>query len=244
MSSAMSHRSRERVMKKGGVLVLVLLCAPVVRAQGPEPIAPPGGKLIKDQWDAAYLDGHRAGYVRLKVEEMPGTAGQKTMRVTQEMDLRVRRGSDIARIPVLTGTEETADGKVAAVFMIQGLGQNVTQELHGKVEGNELIVKAVGKQANFEKRIPWNPRVVSALGELDLLRKRNPPPKPGDKFDYLTYNPVVNTIVTVHVGIDHEEDVTINTVGGAQRLKLLRVTMVPDEIEGVQLPSQIVWYDS
>src|SRR5437667_228008 len=150
MSSAMSHRSRERVMKKGGVLVLVLLCAPVVRAQGPEPIAPPGGKLIKDQWDAAYLDGHRAGYVRLKVEELPGTAGQKTMRVTQEMDLRVRRGSDIARIPVLT----------------------------------------------------------------------------------------------VHVGIDHEEDVTINTVGGAQRLKLLRVTMVPDEIEGVQLPSQIVWYDS
>jgi hypothetical protein len=102
----------------------------------------------------------------------------------------------------------------------------------------------VGPQANFQKKIPWNPNVVSAYGELDLLSKRNPPPKPGDKFDYLTYNPIVNTIVNVHVEIEKFEDTTINTPAGPQRQNLLRVTMVPNEIQGVQLPSQIVWYDS
>jgi hypothetical protein len=196
-----------------------------------------------DLWDAAYLDGHRAGYIRLKVEEVPGPNGQKRRRVSQDMELRVRRGKDVAQIPVTTGSEETLDGKVCEVFMIQGLAQQVKQELRGHVVNQQLVVKAVGNQATFEKQIPWDPRVVSALGELHLLKNRQPPPKPGDKFDYRTYNPIVNAIVTVHVEVDTYEDVAINTPNGLQRLKLLRVSMVPDPIENVQLPSQIVWYD-
>jgi hypothetical protein len=226
--------------RASGFLVLILLGAPAVRAQ-PLPPPPPAGKIVKDLWDAALLDGHRAGFIRLTVEER-GNNGDKIIRTTQEMNLSVRRGPDIARIHVQTGTEETAAGQVVGVFMVQELSQNVKQDLRGRVEGNELVVKAAGQQANFEKRIPWNPRVVSALGELNLLRNRTPPPKPGDKFDYLTYNPIVNTIVTVHVEIEKFEDVTLN--GGQQRSKLLRVTMTPDEIQGVQLPSQIVWYDA
>jgi hypothetical protein len=146
-----------------GSLALALI-ASLSGAQEPEPLGPPGGKIIKDLWDAAYLDGHRAGYVRLKVEEVTAPNGQKLIRSSQQMDLRVRRGREIAQIAVVTGTDETPEGQVREVFMIQGLGQNISQELRGRVEGQELIVKAVG-QANFEKRIRWNPRVVSALGE-------------------------------------------------------------------------------
>jgi hypothetical protein len=225
--------------RASGFLVLILLSAPTVRAQ-PLPPPPPAGKIVKDLWDAAYLDGHRAGFVRLTVEERT-TGGQKIIRTTQEMNLSVRRGPDIAKISVQTGTEETPDGQITAVFMVQGLSQNVQQDLRGRVEGNELVVKAAGQQANFEKRIPWNPKVVSPLGELNLLRNRTPPPKPGDKFDYLTYNPIVNAIVKIHVEVEKFEEVTLN--GGQQRAQLLRVSMTPDEIQSVQLPSQIVWYD-
>lgn len=222
----------------------MLVTTPAGWTQAPEALAPPKEKIIKDLWDAAYLDGHRAGFVRLKIEEIANAQGQPLVRVTQEMNLSVRRGPNIANISVLTGSDETPAGQIVGVFMTQSLGQNVKQELRGRVEGNELVVSAVGPQANFQKKIPWNPKVVSANGELDLLRKRNPPPKPGDKFDYLTYNPIVNTVVTIHVEVEKFEDTTINTPAGPQRQNLLRVTMVPNEIQGVQLPSQIVWYDS
>lgn len=228
-------------------LALILMIAPALPAHAQEqlgaPSALPTGKIVKDIWDAAYLDGHRAGYVHLKVEEMPLPNGQKYLRAAQEMNISVRRGPDIARIPVLTGTDEASDGRVLGAFMIQGLAQNVTQELHGKVDGNKLVVKATGQQANFEKTIPWDPRVVGAYGEQELMRKRNPPPKPGDKFDYLTYNPIVNAVVTIHVEVENYEDQTLNTPTGPQKVKLLRVSMTPDEINAVMLPSQIVWYD-
>lgn len=234
------HRTRSS-------LALILLIVPAVPAQAPEQLGPPAvapaGTTVRDLWDAAYLDGHRAGYVHLKVEQIPGPKGEKILRAAQEMNISVRRGPDIARIPVLTGTDELPDGTVVGVFMIQGLGQNVKQELRGRVEGNQLVVSATGPQANYQKRIPWDPHVVSALGEQDLLRRRNPPPKPGDKFDYKTYNPIVNAVVTIHVEVENFEDVALQSPTGVQRVRLLRVAMTPEEIQGVLLPSQIVWYD-
>jgi hypothetical protein len=228
-----------------GVVVLVL--APAIWAQGPEKLSPPSGKvaddkLLQDLWDAAYLDGHPTGFVRLKVEEVVRPDGQKVIRSTQEMNLSVRRGGDIANVHAITGTDETENGTVIGVFMRQMLGKNVSQDLRGTVKGNQLETKAVG-QSNFEKPIPWDPRVLSARGEQELLRKRNPPPKPGDKFDYLTYNPLINRVVTVHVVVEGQEPVVINSAPKPERLSLLRVSMVPDNIENVPMPSQLVWYD-
>src|SRR5439155_6408462 len=98
-------------------------------------------------------------------------------------------------------------------------------------------VKAVGQQANFEKVLPWNPKVIGTRGEENLLKDRKP--KPGAKFDYLIYEPIVNAIATVRVTVEDYEPVVI----GTERQKLLRVTAVPDEIEDVQLPGQILWFD-
>src|SRR5262245_36822338 len=234
--------------RASGWWVGVMLCAPAVAAQAPETLPPPGGKppaekIIKDFWDAAYLDGHPTGYVRLKIEEIVRPDGQKIIRSTQEMNLSVRRGEDIAHVKAITGTDETEKGVVVGVFMRQWLGQNVAQELRGVVKGNQLETKAVGQSANFEKPIPWDPRVLSARGEQELLRQRNPPPKPGDKFDYLTYNPLINRVVTVHVVVEGHESLQLNTAARPDRVPLLRVSMVPDMIEEARMPSQLVWYD-
>ncbi|MFO0808688.1 MAG: transglutaminase-like domain-containing protein [Gemmataceae bacterium] len=226
---------------------IFVACLPVVAAAQVAAVpatTQPTSKIVKDNWDAAYLDGHRAGYVRLKVEEFTLAGGAKVIRASQEMNLNVRRGNDVNSIMVVTGTDELPDGKLIGVFMQQTLGKGVQQVVHGKVQGNQLQLTAQGPQGNFNKLIPWDPRVVSAAGEAELLSKRDPKPKPGDKFDYYTFNPVVNTIVPIHVTVESFEEVPIRTANGVERPRLLRVSAVPDEIFQVQLPSQLLWFDA
>jgi hypothetical protein len=221
-------------------LSIILLSAVVVPAQPPavpQPAVQLQGKLVEDIWETAYLDGFRVGFMHMSVEEMSPPSGAKFLRASRDLNFSVRRGPDVARMKALTGTDELPDGKVLGVFMQQGLSAQVTQELRGKVEGNQLRVKAVGQLAKFDKLMPWNPNVLGNLGELNLLKTRKP--KPGDAFDYVIYEPIVNAIVTIRVKAEAFEVVPM----GAERPKLLRLAAVPDKIADVQLPSQLLWAD-
>ncbi len=216
------------------VIAILFLTGPL-SAQQP---AAPAGKLVQDIWETAYLDGFRVGYMHFSVEEISPPSGHKYLRAARDLNFSVRRGADVARIKALTGTNELPDGKVLGVFMQQRLSENVIQDLRGTVEGDQLRVKAIGQQANFEKVLPWNPKVVGNLGELNLLKIHKP--KPGDAFDYMIYEPIVNAIVTIRVKAEAYEVVAI----GAERPKLLRLAAVPDKFSDVQLPSQLLWVDS
>jgi hypothetical protein len=216
-----------------------LLFTSTLPAQQPAPAANPApkGKLVQDAWETAFLDGHRVGFMHLTVEEFTQSNGGKYLRAARDLSFSVRRGNDLARIKALTGSDETPDGTVLGVFMHQGLAENVVQEVRGRVEGNQLRVKAEGKLSNFDKVMPWNPKTVGTLGELNILKTRKP--KPGDKFDYVVYEPIVNAIVTIRVKAEAYEVVPI----GAERPKLLRLSAVPDKFADMQLPSQILWVD-
>ena len=217
-------------------LAIVLLGTGYLPAQPPPP-APPAGKLVQDIWETAYLDGMRVGFMHLSVEEVTPPSGNKYLRAARDLNFSVRRGPDVARIQALTGTDETPEGTVLGVFMKQLLSAKLTQELRGKVEGNQLHVTAVGQQANFDKFLPWSPKVVGNLGELNVLKTRKP--NPGDAFDYVIYEPIVNAIVTIRVKAEAFETVAF----GAERPKLLRLAAVPDKIADVQLPGQLLWVD-
>ncbi len=229
------------------VLCLAAVLPAVAVAQVPQPAppqtAPSAAKVLRETWDAAYLDGYRAGYVRLKVEELTTSAGAKVHRATQEMSLRVRRGGQVAAIDVVSGTDEMPDGKVLGVFMTQSLAKQVTQTVFGQVQGDKLALKAAGQAANFTKQVPWDARVVGAAAEADLLRKRNPRPKPGDKFDYYTFQPLINRVVPVHVAVEAIEPVQIRTANGLEKPNLLRVSCTTDEISDVTMPTQFLWFD-
>src|ERR1700704_5328375 len=90
----------------------------------------PVGKVVLDLWDAAYLQGGRAGHVHTFVEEFERD-GEKLLRTTVELRLKVKRFSDTVELGMDSGDIATAEGKVVALFMRQMLGKNKKLEIVG-----------------------------------------------------------------------------------------------------------------
>ncbi len=198
---------------------------------------PNTGKLIYESWMTASFDGVRAGYFHDTVREIEVAPNQKVLTASRQLVLTVRRFGDVATIQAQTGTDESADGKVVGTFMSQQNSKNSQTVVRGVVEGNQLHTKAEG-QMKFDKRIAWDPAVVGMWGELRMVGKLKP--APGTSFDYLMYEPTVNSIVKVNGKAEAIEEVQI----GQQSYRLLRVTAQPMEIGGVNLPGSTFWYDN
>jgi hypothetical protein len=210
-------------------LVLFLLASPVAAGQK-------DSRIVQETWNAAFLGREQAGYLHTVVHALDQN-GQKLLRTTMELDLKVRRFQDIAQMKMTTGTDETEDGKVKSVSMRQYLGKEQQLVLTGTVEGDQLHVKVEGKM-ELDKKIPWNDKVIGLYREQNLFKDRAV--KPGDQFSYLHYEPLISFVVTVRVQVkDYEEFRVAN--GKTQRW--LRVDVAPDKIEGVQLPPTTFWLD-
>src|SRR5437588_2033372 len=95
----------------------VLFIAAAAHAQQPQ------GKLVQDLWDAAYLEGAKAGYVHTTVHEF-NVQGQKIYRTVNELNLTVKRLRDTITMRMESGTDEADNGMVTGVYMRQFLGKD------------------------------------------------------------------------------------------------------------------------
>jgi hypothetical protein len=209
-------------------LALVLA---VGTARGQEP----RGRLVEDLWNAAWLGGGKAGFVHTTIREIERD-GQKLLRATTELNLKLKRFDAMIEVRMEAGTEETPDGKVVGVFSRQSLGKNQQMVLTGSVQDNELHVLVDGGNRQ-KKAVPWNPEVVGQARQERHFQERQV--KPGDQFSFLSYEPVIVAVVTWRVRVKDFEEVEV--LGKKQ--KLLRVESVADKIQGVQLPPLVSWLD-
>lgn len=199
--------------------------------------AEPQGKIVHETWDAAYLNGAKAGFVHTTVREFEQD-DQKVLRSTLEFDLTLKRFTETVRVRMETGTDETPEGKVTGVSMRQFLGKEQVLVMTGVVEGDELHVKVNGPH-RIDKKIPWDDKVVGMYAQERMFRERKV--KPDDTFTYLSYEPQIMAVVTTQVTIKDYEDVQVP--GTKARQRLLRVQAVGDKIDGFQPPPLISWLD-
>ena len=199
----------------------------------------PAGKLVREYWDAAFLDGEKAGHFHTTVHEFK-SEGQTVLRVTRQLRISVKRSGDIARIEAETGNDETPDGKLLGVFMSQSLGMNQQLKLTGRVVDGVLKDSIEGPSvpgAKVQREIKIPEDALTILGEANLLKTRGV--KPGDRVSYRLFEPSINNVVRVSVEVKNHEVVPLNGVNRT----LLRVEAKPEKILEVQLPSQTLWYD-
>lgn len=213
-------------------------CLALLLSSAPARADDAAGKPVLDFWDAVYLEGGKAGFVHTSVH-LVDRGGQPIYRTTQELDLTVKRYNALARLRMESGTEETSDGKVTAVFMRQYLDQGKQLVLTGKVDGGHLLTSVNGGRQ--DKKVRWDPAAVGLYRQQRLFAERKV--KPGDRFDYLTFEPTINNLLTVRVVVKGEEEVELP----AGKRRLLRAEATPDKIEvpgqTLQLPTMILWLD-
>jgi transglutaminase-like putative cysteine protease len=211
-------------------LLLVLFVRPAAAAE-------PQGKLVEDLWDVAYLDGQKAGYFHTTVREIERD-GQKLLRGNVVLDLNIQRYKALANLHMESGTEETPSGEVTRVSMRQVLDKNHEIVLTGTVEDGQLHIVVPGQ---MDKRVPWNKDVIGLDRQERIFHDRKV--KPGDRFSYLSYEPIISCVVTVRAIVKDPEEVEVLGV----KKRLLRVETAPDKVEvsgnSVQLPGMVLWLD-
>src|SRR5207247_6889761 len=97
----------------------------------------------------------------------------------------------------------------------------------GLVKGKQLEFLLDGKTGVL-KPAPWDDRAVGLYRQQSLLADRKV--KPGDKFNFLSFEPSVNLLVRMDVTVKDFEEVMVP--GAKSRSKLLRVELVPEKLEG------------
>jgi transglutaminase-like putative cysteine protease len=223
---------------------LFLLAALPVRAETPV------AKKVEETWEAAYLEGAKMGYQHSLVEQVERD-GRKLFRTTKTMLLTLRRYNSVVEMRWVSGTEETAEGKVVGVSFIQPVaaGQFVQT---GRVEGDRLIVSTPSDPDG--KAVPWNADVIGLYRQDHLFQDRKI--KSGDRFRFLDYQLPFLSAVTMDVAVkkDEHSDVLVARKGGdkarGERVKksLLRVEVTPGKVTvgetSIQLPRLVMWLDS
>lgn len=220
------------VLLLGGALLL----APAAQAEQT------AGTTVLDHWDAAFLQGVRAGYVHSWTVELDKD-GQKLLQSIVDQNLSVKRFNDTIQLRMDTGTTETEDGRVVGVYTRQYLGKKQTLDITGKVEGEELKLFL-----DKSKPLPparWDDRVVGQYRQQLLFRDKKV--KPGDRFQYLSFEPSVSLVILLRVEVKDYEEVAIP--GSKTKRRLLRVETRADKIKDnqgqeLELPALTQWLDN
>lgn len=201
--------------------------------------AEPSARLVEEVWNAAYLEGNKAGYVHTAVHEITRN-GQRFLRTTTELSLTVKRFDDVVQLRMETGSEETPEGQVTGVSMRQYIGKQQQLVVTGTVEGNVLRCRIDGgnRQAPVEKTLPWTDKVVGLYRQEHIYQQRKV--KPGDSFTFLSYEPTVVAVVTRRITVKDYEEVEVL----GEKKRLLRVEDATDKIQNVALPALASWLDA
>jgi hypothetical protein len=194
----------------------------------------PVGKVVMDLWDAAYLQGGRAGHVHTFVEEFE-REDEKLLRTTVQLRLKVKRFSDTVELGMDSGDVSTPEGKVVGVFMRQMLGKSKKLEIAGVVKDGRVHLTLDG--AKPLPSAPWNDETVGFYQQQTILKDRKV--KPGDKFSYPSFEPSINLVLKTEVEVRDYEELLLP--GAKQKVRLLRVESKPEPIQKVQLPALVVW---
>jgi transglutaminase-like putative cysteine protease len=199
---------------------------------------PPNGKVLKEVWEAAYLDGNQAGHVRGLYREL-NMGGMKVIEASSEFELTVVRFGQSHQIQFTMANHETTDGKVLAIVMQENTAKGQKIVRRAKVDGKHIVVSTdIGGNTTPERKQPWNDQAIGLYGEELLFRDRKI--EPGLQFSFLKFEPSLDSMINYHVELKDWEEVPL--LKNAKK-RLMRVETRMDKIQDIQLPTVTSWID-
>lgn len=210
--------------------------APLFVLAQPAP-RPAQQKVLKEVWEAAYLDGAHVGHSHRIFRE--ATMADRTIIMAEtELQIAFNKFGQIMQMQFSMGDNETTDGKVLSFVVRQSISKDRVERL-GRVDGKQLILTTkVGERAPTELKMNWNDEVLGLHAIEKLFQAR--PRDPNTTFDVLKFEPVFDTYLVNHVAI---KDIEETPMPGGKKAKLLRTETRIDKIMGVDLPPEMAWVD-
>ncbi|MCS6977289.1 MAG: transglutaminase domain-containing protein [Gemmatales bacterium] len=205
---------------------------------GKEGTKPELGKIVKEVWEAAFLDGNQAGHVHGLIREL--IVGEQThILAATELELTLLRFNQQLTLKYGYSNVETTEGKVLAFVVQQTLAKDQVLTRKGKVEGKQCVitVEAPNRPAT-ETKMMWNEQALGIYAQERLFQERKP--EPNSRFDFIRFEPTLDTWLTVHVEVKDWEEVALL---GKEKRKLLRVETRLDRVMNIELPPEIAWID-
>jgi hypothetical protein len=223
------------------VLILVLVGAPI-RAEAP-------AKVVKDVWEAAYVQGAKCGFGHTVTTTFKRD-GVDVYRTTLTLDFRIRRYESVVPMRMEMTNDETAEGKVLSMSLTQQT-QAGPLTISGEVDGEELIVGIKGR--GEPQRVKWDPKVIGVRKQELFFAERKV--KPGDQYEFRSYEMSLLMPVTEKVVIKKPEETEVlsekkageQIVAERLKKKLLRTETLPAKVSvggnEIQLPRLVSWLD-
>jgi transglutaminase-like putative cysteine protease len=200
--------------------------------------AQPEGKVLREIWEAAFLEGGQVGHFHTLFRELPMAEG-KVIEGSSELEFNLIRFGQNLQLAFTMANHETPEGKVLAIVVQQNLSKDQKLVRKAKVVGNQIHVQAeMNMKPLPEKKLPWNENAVGLYGEEQLFKNRKL--EPGTKFDFFKFEPELDSMLTYHVEMRLWEDVAL--LRGVKK-RLLRIETRTDKVENIELPPVTSWID-
>lgn len=196
------------------------------------------GKVLEEVWEAAFLDGTQAGHAHTLIQELL-VGEQKHILAASELELSLLRFNQRLTLKYGYSNVETTEGKVLAFVVQQTLAKDQVLTRKGKIEGKQCVITVEApNRPPSEVKMMWNDAALGISAQARLLRERKP--QPNSAFDFIRFEPTLDTWLKAHVAVKDYEDVKLLD---NQTHKLLRVEIRLDRVLNVELPPEIVWID-
>ncbi|MGE0606612.1 MAG: transglutaminase family protein [Pirellulales bacterium] len=198
-------------------------------ADGPVPAA-----ILRQTWDAIYLQGQQVGYLQTTVRAVEST-GRQLVRIDQETEQSLRRGQDVVKQRILLTSLETPDGQIVRCES-QLLGGEQAQTCRVTVDNGQARLETTTAGKTTQEALKWPADVRGFLAIEQSLAEK--PLEPGEIRTFKSFVPLLNQIGEMELTARDRE--TVDVAGN--EMELLRVeikTRLPDQ----ELPTQISWID-
>jgi hypothetical protein len=175
----------------------------------------------QESWDAVYLAGAKIGFIHTFVEKVPNK-GKTYLRVRMDMEMRLKRGNDVAVTELKYGTIETMDGQVLKLDTRTTAGAGSTDlRAHGNVIDGKMTLVLEGTGERQELSIPWSSDVRGPYAAEQSMARA--PMKENEVRQIKMFVPDLNKVCDVELKARGLEPVIL---GDKQKRLLLRVDQI------------------
>ncbi len=191
--------------------------------------------LLKDIWEAVYLDGHHVGHQHRTFREIK-INNQVLVESTIELDMSFQRNRQPVRLHTIHATHESPSGKLRSFILQEGVGSSQRLYRKGRVDGQHLIwTTQMGSRAPSEKKLPWKEQALGLYAQEAVLSQR----KQNDKqFLIHRFEPVFDTILPVKITILQPEETQLLQ---SEKKKLVKTEWQLEGVTEQDAPPEWVW---